>query len=117
MSFAQFMLFQTLHYIIYIFAGLMIGTADGIFANLAFNFIIFFFSALIITVLVKEVPRFTLNVLSISLSFNTLTYILAYALYIPLPSWKLLILDYILVTLLSILGILAGKRLKRPPQE
>jgi|GEM_PF-5038904 len=117
MTFAQFMLFQTLHYLIYLFAGIIVGTGDGILANLAFNFLTFFFAALIITLIVKEIPYFTLNVLSVSLSFNTLTYLLAYALYIPLPGWKTLLLDYALVSFLSLLGILAGKKLKRLPRQ
>ncbi|HHU32919.1 MAG: hypothetical protein ACOX1Y_09960 [Zhaonellaceae bacterium] len=112
MSFAQFMGFQALHYLSYMFAGFMIGTGEGVLANLAFNFVTFFFPALVIALVIKELANFTLNVLSVSLSFNTMTYLLAYALHIPLPSWKLLVLDYGLVSLLSILGLLAGKRLK-----
>jgi len=111
MSFAQFMGFQALHYLSYLFAGYMIGTGEGVLANLAFNFVTFFFPAFIIALVVKELSNFVFNVLSVSLSFNTMTYLLAYALYIPLPNWKLLVLDYGLVSFLSILGLLAGKRL------
>src|SRR5690554_5536388 len=101
MAFSQFMLFQSLHYLIYIFAGSMMGTSEGLLANLTFNFIIFFFAALIITLTVKSMPNFILNVLSISLSFNTLTYLLAYALSVPLPGWKTLVYDYALVSSLT----------------
>ena len=117
MAFSQFMLYQTLHYLIYLFAGTMIGTGEGFLANLAFNFITFFFAALIMTLTVKDLPNFTLNVLSISLSFNTLTYLLAFALSIPLPGWKIFLFDYALVTCLSILGIVAGRKIKPQTKE
>lgn len=115
MNFGQFISFQTLHFITYLFAGFIIGSEEGWIANLAFNFIIFFFGSLIMTVSLKNIKNLTLNVLSVTLSFNTMTYLLAFALYIPLPGWKLLALDYLLVTVLSLLGVITGSKLK-PPQ-
>ena len=117
MSFSQFMVSQTLHYVIYLFSGLLIGTDESILANLVFNFFTFFFSALIIALLVRDIPNLVLNVLSVALSFNTFSYLLAYALHIAIPGWKILLLDYLLVICISILGVLTGKRIKLPPSK
>ena len=113
MSFSQFLSCQGIHFLMYLFANFTIGTSQDILANLIMNFITFFFSALAISFIVKESKNLYADVLSISLSFNTMTYLLAYAVYIPFPSWKLLVLDYALVSCLSVLGIIGGTKVKR----
>jgi uncharacterized membrane protein YeiH len=116
-SFVQFLFYQGLTFLLYFFAIYLTAGGHGLVANMVMNFLTFFSISWLIAIPKSNFKTALPDVLAVTLSFNTVTYLLAYALYSPLPSWQLLLFDYLMVIVYSIIGILAAMRLKQQQSE
>ncbi|MBZ4687030.1 MAG: hypothetical protein PWQ96_2107 [Clostridia bacterium] len=107
MSFRRFLLSQILLFLSLFFAStLAIGT--DFISNLIMNFITFFTASFIIVFLVDKESPVYMNVLSATLSFNGVTYILWYYSNQSLPATSEIILDFAIVTLFTFAGARLG---------
>lgn len=117
MSFRQFLFYQGVTFIAFFFASFLTAGGQDLVANLVMNFLTFFSSSWLITYLRPEREAVLCNVLSVTLSFNLVTYLLGYGAHLPLPSWKLLLLDFFLVAVYSILGVWAALKMRQQHHE
>lgn len=109
MSFRRFLASQCWLWLLFLALNLLLGQRTGPLANLALNALTFVPVAWWLGRALRGQPYPLLNVLSATLSFNAVTYlILNYGLRVPLPAAAALGKDFALVTALSLAGGLAG---------
>ncbi len=103
MNFMRFLLSQSILFLI-----LLITSAftinNSFISNLFMNFLIFFTASFIIVFLLEKKSPTYISVLSSTLSFNTVTYIISYSSGSPLPDLQYLIIDYLIVIIFTCIG-------------
>lgn len=104
MSFPRFMLSQFLLFLLFFSALSLTGSATTVMANLTLNFITFFPTGWLIVYISRQEKLIYPTVLSVTLSFNAVTYALAYLAGSPFPPAQTIMYDFILVTVISLLG-------------
>ncbi|NLC76536.1 MAG: hypothetical protein GX750_02815 [Clostridia bacterium] len=117
MSLWQFIATQGLLFFLMFFSALLTGGGQGVWANLTMNTLTFFTAGWLLTRSWRRVlDRSTLwaLVLAATLSFNGVTYLIGYAAYLPIPDPVVILKDFALVGLLTVLGILLGLRTSKP---
>jgi hypothetical protein len=103
MNFMRFLLSQSILFLILLVVSTF-KINNNFINNLIMNFLIFFTASFIIVFLLeKKSPVYT-SVLSSTLSFNTVTYIISYASGASLPEIQYLIIDYIIVIIFTCIG-------------
>lgn len=110
MSFVQFLSYQALAFLLFFFAAVLTGGGEGIAANIVMNFLTFFTLAWVVTITRAKQGQTLAEVLTVSLSFNTVTYLFAYGLRSPLPRWQSIVMDFVLITMISLLGYWAAQK-------
>ncbi|KKM12240.1 hypothetical protein SY88_03485 [Clostridiales bacterium PH28_bin88] len=110
MRFTMFMMGQGLLFALFLSMAYLLGNAEETGAIIAINALTFIPASWIITLWIRGESHLLVNVLSVTLSFNLVTYLLQTPLGIPWPSALKLALDFVLVAALTLMGIYLGMR-------
>lgn len=117
MPLKQFLVIQGMLFGLFIISIYITGGAPTLFANVVMNFLTFFSGGWLITMLVRDRFHIIMHVLSATLSFNLVTYLLSLGMGAKLPPYLQLTGDFIIVTLFSLTGMYARLRWERKQNQ
>lgn len=117
MPLAQFLMVQGMLFGLFIVSLYLTGGAQGTLPNLFMNFVTFFSGGFLVTMLVKERHNLLFSVLTATLSFNLVTYLIGIAMAVPLPAPLQLAGDFVVVTIFTLTGMYTRLHVERKRQD
>ncbi|MEW6661638.1 MAG: hypothetical protein ACOY9Y_07025 [Bacillota bacterium] len=116
MRFTTFISCQALMFFLWFTSMYLIGFSPEKSAMLASNILTFIPASWIMMRWLRHLPNLALNVLSVTISFNLVTYLLLIGAHGPLPSTREIVSDFIMILGLTLIGIFLGLKYPKQPE-